>query len=121
MKRQYAVLTGRDKKDNDVIAYHLRQSFKLGEIDPVKANQIGYDLAMSLMKGNHAFLVCIHVDKAHVHLHIIFNSTSLDCFRKFRNFWRPSFAVRRLSDLLCLENRLSVIENPKPSRGSYGT
>lgn len=119
-KRQYAALTGREKKDSDVIAYHLRQSFKPGEIDPAKANKIGYDLAMSLTKGDHAFIVCTHVDKAHVHSHIIFNSTSLDCSRKFRNFWRSSFAVRRLSDLLCLENGLSVIENPKPSRGSYG-
>lgn len=119
-KRQYAALTGREKKDSDVIAYHLRQSFKPGEIDPAKANKIGYDLAMSLTKGSHAFIVCTHVDKAHVHSHIIFNSTSLDYSRKFRNFWRSSFAVRRLSDLLCLENGLSVIENPKPSRGSYG-
>ena len=120
-KRQYATLTGREKKDNDVIAYHLRQSFKPGEIDPAKANQIGYDLALSLTKGNHAFIVCTHVDKQHTHSHIIFNSTSLDCARKFRNFWRSSFAVRRLSDLLCLEKSLSVIENPKPSRGSYAT
>lgn len=120
-KRQYAALTGREKKDSDVIAYHLRQSFKPGEIDPATANKIGYDLALSLTKGSHAFIVCTHVDKAHIHSHIIFNSTSLDCSRKFRNFWRSSFAVRRLSDLLCLENGLSVIENPKPSRGSYGT
>lgn len=120
-KRQYATLTGREKKDNDVIAYHLRQSFRPGEIDPARANKIGYDLAMSLTKGDHAFIVCTHVDKRHIHSHIIFNSTSLDCARKFRNFWRSSFAVRRLSDLLCLENGLSVIENPKPSRGSYGT
>lgn len=51
----------------------------------------------------------------------MFNSTSLDCSRKFNNFWRSSFAVRKISDLLCWENGLSVIENPKPSRGSYGT
>ena len=119
-KRQYTALTGRERKDSDVIAYHLRQSFKPGEIDPAKANRIGYDLALSLTKGDHAFIVCTHVDKAHIHSHIIFNSTSLDCSRKFRNFWRSSFAIRRLSDLLCLENGLSVIENPKPSRGSYG-
>lgn len=119
-KRHYAALTGREKKDNNVIAYHLRQSFRPGEIDPATANRIGYDFAMSLTKGNHAFLVCTHVDKQHIHSHIIFNSTSLDCSRKFRNFWRSSFAVRRLSDLLCLENGLSAIENPKPSRGGYG-
>ena len=120
-KRQYAAATGRDTKESDVIAYHLRQSFKPGEIDPATANKIGYDLAMSLTKGKHAFIVCTHVDRKHIHSHIIFNSTSLDCTRKFRNFWNSSFAIRRLSDILCLENGLSVIENPKPSRGSYGT
>ena len=120
-KRQYAVMTGREHKDNDVIAYHLRQSFKPGEITPEQANKIGYDLAMSLTKGNHAFIVCTHVDKHHIHSHIVFNSTTLDCTRKFRNFWRSSFAVRKISDMLCLENGLSVIAEPKPSRGSYGT
>ena len=53
--------------------------------------------------------------------HIVFNSTTLDCTRKFRNFLGSSFAVRRISDRLCLENGLSVITDPKPSRGSYGT
>lgn len=120
-KRQYAVITGRERKENDVIAYHLRQSFKPGEITPELANKIGYDLAMSLTKGNHAFIVCTHVDKHHIHSHIVFNSTALDCTRKFRNFWRSSFAIRRISDMLCLENGLSVIAEPKPSRGSYGT
>ena len=120
-KRQYAAATGRKEKENSVIAYHLRQSFKPGEITPEKANEIGYQLAMSLTKGNHAFIVCTHVDKAHIHSHIIFNSTSLDCTRKFRNFWGSSMAVRKLSDILCLENGLSVIENPQPSKGSYGT
>jgi len=119
-KRQYAAITGRERKDNDVIAYHLRQSFKPREITPELANKIGYDLAMSLTKGKHAFIVCTHVDKHHIHSHIVFNSTALDCTRKFRNFWRSSFAVRRISDMLCLENGLSVIAEPKPSWGSYG-
>lgn len=120
-KRQYAVMTGRDQGDSDVIAYHLRQSFKPGEITPELANKIGYDLAMSLTKGKHAFIVCTYVDKHHIHSHIVFNSTALDCTRKFKNFWRSSFAVRRISDILCLENGLSVIAEPKLSRGSYGT
>ena len=120
-KRQYAAMTGRNQKEHDVIAYHLRQSFKPGEITPELANKIGYDLAMSLTKGKHAFIVCTHVDKQHIHSHIVFNSTTLDCTRKFNNFWGSSFAVRKISDLLCWENGLSVIENPKPSRGSYGS
>ncbi len=120
-KRQYAAMTGRNQKEHDVIAYHLRQSFKPGEITPELANKIGYELAMSLTKGKHAFIVCTHVDKEHIHSHIVFNSTALDCTRKFRNFLGSSFTVRKISDLLCWENGLSVIENPKPSRGSYGT
>lgn len=120
-KRQYAAITGRERKDNDVIAYHMRQSFKPGEITPELANKIGYDLAMSLTKGKHAFIVCTHVDKHHIHSHIVFNSTAIDCTRKFRNFWRSSFAIRKISDMLCLENGLSVFSEPKPSRGSYGT
>ena len=120
-KRQYAAITGRERKDNDVIAYHLRQSFKPGEITSELANKIGYDLAMSLTKRKHAFIVCTHVDKHHIHSHIVFNSTALDCTRKFRNFWRSSFSIRKISDILCLGNGLSVITEPKPSRGSYGT
>ena len=120
-KRQYTAMTGRNQKEHDVIAYHLRQSFRPGEIAPELANKIGYDLAMSLTKGKYAFIVCTHVDKEHIHSHIVFNSTSLDCSRKFNNFWGSSFAVRKISDLLCWENGLSVIENPKPSRGSYGS
>ena len=119
-KRQYAIITGRSQKEHDMIAYHLRQSFKPGEITPELANKIGYELAMSLTKGKHAFIVCTHVDKEHIHSHIVFNSTTLDCTCKFNNFWGSSFAVRKISDLLCWENGLSVIENPKPSRGSYG-
>ena len=114
-------MTGRNQMEHDVIAYHLRQSFKPGEITPELANKIGYELAMSLTKGKHAFIVCTHVDKEHIHSHIVFNSTALDCTRKFRNFLGSSFTVRKISDLLCWENGLSVIENPKPSRGSYGT
>jgi Relaxase/Mobilisation nuclease domain. len=119
-KRQYAMITGKEQGIKDVIAYHLRQSFKPAEIDPEAANKIGYDLAMSLTKGKHAFVVCTHVDKAHIHSHIIFNSTNLECDRKFRNFWGSSFAVRRISDQLCAENGLSIIEKPKPSKGHYG-
>jgi len=120
-KSHYATITGRDYGRHDVIAYHLRQSFKPGEIDPDTANRISYELAMKLTKGRHAFICCTHVDKAHIHSHVIFNSTTLDHGRKFRNFYRSSFAIRRISDQLCLENGLSVIEKPQPSKGrDYG-
>ena len=120
-KASYAAMTGREqKKANDVLCYQIRQSFYPGEITPKEANRIGYELAMRWTKGRHAFIVTTHTDKQHIHCHIYYNSTTLDCTRKFRNFWGSSFALRRLSDRLCLENGLSIVENPKPrSKGKY--
>lgn len=120
-KWQYLNLTGRKRGADDVIAYHFRQSFKPGEVVPEEANQIGRELAIKLTKGNNAFIVCTHVDKHHVHNHIIVSAVNLDCSRKFRNFWGSTWAVRRISDKLCLEHGLSIIEDPNPSRGHYGT
>ena len=111
-KRQYQAMTGREQK-SDVIAYQIRQSFRPGEVTPEEANRIGYELASRFLKGKHAFLVCTHADKKHIHSHIIFNSTSLDCKRKFRDFLGSGRAVARLSDIICLEHGLSVIEHPK--------
>lgn len=119
-KRQYAQLTGRDQGGQDIIAYHTRQAFLPGEVTPEEANRIGRELALAFTKGRHSFIVCTHIDKTHVHNHIIFNSTDLDCQRKFRNFIGSAFALRRVSDRICLEHGVSVIENPKPSRGHYG-
>ena len=75
---------------------------------------------MRLTKGNNAFIVCTHIDKHHVHNHIIVSAVNLECTRKFRNFWGSSWALRRISDKLCLEHGLSIVEDPKPSRGHYG-
>lgn len=120
-KASYKAITGREqKKEDDILCYQIRQSFLPGEITPKEANRIGYELAMRWTKGHHAFIVTTHTDKKHIHCHIYYNSTALDCTRKFRNFWGSSFALRRLSDRLCLENGLSIVENPKPrSKGDY--
>lgn len=119
-KRQYIHKTGRVRGADDVIAYHFRQAFKPGEVTPEEANQIGQELAMRLTKGNNAFVVCTHIDKHHVHNHIIVSAVNLECTKKFRNFWGSSWALRRISDKLCLEHGLSIVEDPKPSRGHYG-
>jgi len=113
-KRKYQQITGLSPK-NDIIAYQIRQSFRPGEITAEEANRAGYELAMRFTKGRYAFIVATHTDRAHIHNHIIFNSTSLDGTRKFRNFYLSSFALQRISDLICLERRLSVI-TPKPYR-----
>lgn len=108
-KRQYELVTGRRQK-SDVIAYQIRQSFKPGEVTAEEANKVGYELAMRFTKGKYAFLVATHTDREHIHNHIIYNSTALDCSRKFRDFLLSGLAVQRLSDLICLEHSLSVIE-----------
>ena len=108
-KRQYELATGRRQK-NDVIAYQIRQSFKPGEIAAEEANKVGYELAMRFTKSKYAFIVATHTDREHIHNHIIYNSTALDGTRKFRDFFFSALAVQRLSDLICLEHQLSVIE-----------
>ena len=108
-KRQYELVTGRRQK-SDVIAYQIRQSFKPGEITAEEANKGGYELAMRFTKGKYAFIVATHTDREHIHNHIIYNSTALDSTRKFRDFLLSGLAVQRLSDLICLEHQLSVIE-----------
>ena len=118
-KRQYIAKTGRHRGADDVLAYQIRQSFVPGEITPEEANRLGYELAMRFTKGKHAFIVCTHIDKAHIHNHIIWNSTTLDCSRKFRNFWGSTKAVRRLNDTICIENGYSIVENTKRRGKSY--
>ena len=113
-KKEYLHKTWRQPK-GDVIAYQIRQSFKPGEITPEEANEVGYETGMRFTKGKHAFIVATHVDRAHIHNHIIFNSTNLECDRKFRDFWFSGIALQRLSDIICLEHGLSVIPKVKPS------
>lgn len=114
-KKEYLHKTWRQPK-GDVIAYQIRQSFKPGEITPEEANQVGYETGMRFTKGKHAFIVATHVDRAHIHNHIIFNSTNLDCDRKFCDFWFSGIALQRLSDIICLEHGLSVIQKVKRAR-----
>lgn len=119
-KEMYQLITGRTKeKTENVIAYMLRQSFKPEEITPEKANEIGYQLAMNFTKGNHQFVVATHIDKAHIHNHIIFNSVDLDCTHKFNNVKNSAEILRKESDLLCKENGLSIVENPKGKGKQY--
>ncbi len=120
-KAKYKAVTGREqRRDADVLCYQIRQSFLPGEITPEEANRVGYETAMRWTKGDYAFFVCTHTDRQHIHNHIYYNSTSLNCSRKYRDFFRSATALRRLSDRVCLENDLSVIQNPKlHSKGRF--
>jgi len=115
-KQLYHQITGRTQSpDHDVIMYRVIQSFKPGEISPEDANRLGYELAMKLTGGQHQFVVSTHVDKAHIHTHIEFNSVNLNCDGKFANVKDSYLVLRRLNDEICRAHGLSVIENPKPT------
>ena len=120
-KAKYKAVTGwEQKREADVLCYQIRQSFAPGEITLEEANRVGYETAMRWTKGKHAFFVATHTDKKHIHNHIYYNPISLDYTRKFRDFWRAAGALRRLSDRVCLENDLSVIQHPKlHSKGRF--
>ena len=119
VKNQYQGETDR-RAGHGALCYQIRQAFPHGEVTAAEANRIGYETAMRWTKGKYQFFVCTHIDKEHIHNHIYYNSTAYDRSRKFRNFIGSSFALRRLSDRVCLEYDLSVIANPKlHSKGRY--
>ena len=118
-KQLYEQQTGRGGRSGDILAYHVRQSFKPGEITPQMALEVGYNLMEKFTHNRHQFVVAVHTDKQHIHCHCIFSAVNMDCTKKFRNPIRSMKIVRRISDFLCAERGLSIVENPKPSRGSY--
>ena len=119
LKSQYQAETGR-AVERGALFFQIRQAFPPGEVTPEEANKIGYETAIRWTKGKYQFFVCTHIDKGHIHNHIYYNSTAQDCSRKFHNFIGSSFAVRRLSDRVCIEHELSVIQNPKQhSKGRF--
>jgi len=112
--------TGRKHKSNSILVYHMRQSFVPGEVDPRIANQIAYELALEFTKSEHAFVVATHTDKSHIHNHVIINAFNLNCDGKFRDPWRSGKRhVARISDRLCKEYGLSVIEVKHGWRDPY--
>ena len=112
-KQLYYQITGRSQPEKrDIIMYRIIQSFKPGEVTPEVANRIGYELAMKFTGGKHQFVVSTHTDKAHIHNHIEFNSTNLDCNGKFENVKDSYLILRRMNDEICRAHGLSVIEEP---------
>ena len=120
-KQLYDQLTGRSlPKKRDIIMYRIIQSFKPREVSAEEAHKIAYELAMEFTGGQHQFVVSTHIDKEHIHSHIEFNSTNLDCNGKFKNVKNSAMLLRDLNDRLCREHGLSVIEHPREKGKSYG-
>ena len=98
-------------------AFHLIQSFAPGEVDAAAAHKIGMELAESLLKGDRSYVIATHIDKTSVHNHIVFCAADNFTGKKFVCKKRMYWDIRRISDGLCEENGLSVIEDPKRSSG----
>lgn len=94
----------------DRIAYHLMQSFSPeDEITPEKALELGIEFARKVTGGNHEFVITTHIDKDHIHNHIIFNSVDYVNHRKYHSDKKDKYRIRDINDEICLENNLSVL------------
>lgn len=102
-------------------AFHLIQSFEPGEVDYEKAHEIGKQLAGAVTKGRHEYVVTTHIDRGHVHNHILFCAASFVDHRKYVSNKRSYYGIRNMSDKLCRDNGLSVVVPQRGGKGkSYG-
>ena len=117
-RQEYQQNTGRTQ-DNEVIGYHVRQAFKPDEITPEEANEIGKELASRMTDDQFAYVVATHIDKHHIHNHIIICSTDLEGQHKYRDVKQSAKDLAQISDSLCMEHSLSVIQNPQDKTVTY--
>ena len=104
-----------DKGNN--LAHHLIQSFEPGEVSFEKAHEIGKQLADAVTKGQYEYVLTTHIDKGHVHNHIIFCAVNFVDYHKYNSNKRSYCGIRNISDRLCYENGLSVITPEKGRKG----
>ena len=104
-----------DKGNN--LAHHLIQSFELGETTPEQAHEIGRQLADAVTKGQYEYVLTTHIDKGHIHNHIIFCAVNFVDHHKYNSNKRTYYGIRNMSDKLCRENGLSVVIPGKGSKG----
>ena len=106
-------------KENGTVAYHGYQSFAPGEATPEQAHEIGKQLADEVLQGKYSYVLTTHIDKGHVHNHLIFCAVDMVNHRKY-NSNRQSYAyIRRTSDRLCREHGLSVVQPSRDKGKSY--
>lgn len=94
----------------NVLARHLIQSFLPGETTPEMAHQIGLELCKNVLKGEYEFILSTHIDKGHIHNHIIFNNVNMATGKCYQSNKRSYHQIRYQSDKLCKEHNLSVID-----------
>ena len=106
-----------DKGTN--LGRHLIQAFEPGEVSPEKAHEIGMQLAKEILGGKYEFVLTTHIDKDHVHNHLIFNAVSFADHRHYHSNKRSYHEIRRASDRLCKEHGLSVVVPGQDKGKSY--
>ena len=99
---QGGMLTGVSRNINQ-LAFHLIQSFAPGEVDYDTAHKIGIELADKILKGRFQYVIATHIDRGHVHNHILINSVSFKDYQKFHSTASTLRLIRRTSDMLCKE------------------
>ena len=112
---EFTIAQALDKGNN--LAHHLIQSFAPGEVDYEKAHEIGRQLADAVTKGQHEYVLTTHIDKGHIHNHVIFCAVNFVDHHKYNSNKRSYYGIRNMSDKLCRENGLSVVVPGKGSKG----
>lgn len=111
--RQHAI----DKGEN--LGRHLIQAFAPGEVTPEEAHQIGLELAKEILGGKYEFVLTTHIDRGHIHNHVIWNAVSFTDHKHYHSNKRSYYEIRRASDRLCKEHGLSVIVPGREKSKSY--
>ena len=111
----FTIAQALDRGNN--LAHHLIQSFEPGEVDYQKAHEIGKQLADAVTKGQYEYVLTTHIDKGHVHNHIIFCAVNFVDHHKYNSNKRSYYGIRNMSDRLCRENGLSVVVPQKGGKG----
>ena len=99
-----------------IIARHVIQSFEIGEVTPELAHEIGKQFADEILGGKYEYVLTTHIDKDHVHNHLIFNAVDFVNYHAYKSYKRIYYDMREVSDRLCKENGLSVIP-PSQNKG----
>lgn len=99
-----------------IIARHVIQSFEIGEVTPELAHEIGKQFADEILGGKYEYVLTTHIDKDHVHNHLIFNAVDFVNYHAYKSYKRIYYDMREISDRLCKENGLSVIP-PSQNKG----
>ena len=99
-----------------IIARHVIQSFEIGEVTPELAHEIGKQFADEILEGKYEYVLTTHIDKDHVHNHLIFNAVDFVNYHAYKSYKRIYYDMREVSDRLCKENGLSVIP-PSQNKG----